>query len=176
MTLYQYLDYLMHHGVKGMHWGKRKNTQRSVSRNKKWYGITKNGEQIYLQRDRINPVARGVQYLTKQDFANYTARNSKGEKIGNIQLDRKNKNEMNTIWMDVKKNQQGKGYGQTIHNLGEQVARDFGATKMTGEVIGSSPNMLHIAEKNHYVKVGEVKTKEMMDIWGGLTLVEKDLR
>lgn len=36
--------------------------------------------------------------------------------------------------------------------------------------------MLHIAEKNHYVKVGEVKTKEMMDVWGGLTLIEKDLR
>ena len=41
--------------------------------------------------------------------------------------------------------------------------------------VGSN-TWVHIAEKNHYVKVGEVKTKEMMDIWGGLTLIEKDLR
>ena len=163
-----------------MKWGVRKKrsqgTMRSVSRDKKWYGTTKNGEQIYLQRNRINPVARGVQSLTKRDFANYSARNSKGEKVGYIHLNRKSKNEMNTVWMDVKKKQGGKGYGQTMQKLGEQIARDMGASKMTGEVIGLSPNMLHISEKNGYAKVGEIKTKEMMDIWGGLTLIEKDLR
>lgn len=180
MTVYQYPNYLMHHGVKGMKWGVRKKrsqgTMRSVSRDKKWYGTTKNGEQIYLQRDRVNPVAKGVQFLTRKDFASYSAYNYKGEKVGNIQLDRKSKKEMNTTWMEVNKNHGGKGYAQTMQNLGEQISRDMGASKMTGEVIGLSPNMLHISEKNGYAKIGEVKTKEMMDSWGGLTLIEKDLR
>mgnify|MGYP000316042110 FL=1 len=61
-----------------------------------------------------------------------------------------------------------------ITKQGEKIAKKYGAKKITAELVGNSPDIHHIIlEKNRYQKVGEDKTQDALDIWGGLTLVEK---
>lgn len=164
-------EYLYHHGVKGMKWGVRK--KQPV---KTWTTETKTGEELTVTKNRRGVVGSTVQKLTKQDFDVYQARNSQGKKVGTIQLDRKSKDEMNIVWMDTKRKQQGKGYASALLATGERIAKEAGAKKLTAEVVGNSPDMQHIVDKRGYVRKGEIKTQEMLDTWGGLTLVELDLK
>lgn len=166
----RYSNYLYHYGVKGMKWGVRKKPQET------WKTRTKNGEELTIVKDRRGIIGNTVQKLTKQDFNSYSAMNSQGKKVGHIQLDRKSKDEMNIVWMDTKKEHQGKGYATALLSTGERIAKEQGAKKITAEVVGNSPDMQHIIDKRGYVKTGEIKTQEMMEIWGGLTLVELDLK
>lgn len=163
-------EYLYHHGVKGMKWGVRKKQP-----TKTWKTRTKTGEELTVTKNRRGVVGSTVQKLTKQDFDVYQARNSKGKKVGTIQLDRKSKDEMNIVWMDTNRKQRGKGYASALLETGERIAKEAGAKKLTAEVVGNSPDMQHIVDKRGYVKKGEIKTQEMLDIWGGLTLIELNL-
>lgn len=164
------MNELYHHGVKGMKWGVRKK-QPEV-----WKTKTKNGEEVTITKKRRGILGNTVQKLTKQDFDSYDATNSQGKKVGHIQLDRKSKDEMNIVWMDTKSKYRGKGYASALIATGEKIAKEKGAKKMTAEVVGQSPDMLHIVEKRGYVKKGEIRTQEVLDIWGGLTLVELNLK
>lgn len=163
-------DKLYHHGVKGMHWGVRKKDQP-----KTWKTKTKRGETITITKDKRSAIGNAVQKISGSNFDNYTARNKEDKKIGSIQLDLKNKDEMNVIWMDTKNGHKGKGYATAVLKTGEKIAKEMGAQKITAEVVGNSPDMLHITDKRGYVRKGEIKTQEVLDTWGGLTLVEKRL-
>lgn len=176
-------NYLSHHGIKGQKWGVRRFQNKDGSltaagkkRQTTWNTTTKTGEQITVTKDKRSVVGNTIQKLTKQDFDSYTARNSEGKKVGHIQLDRKSKDEMNVVWMDTNKKHQGKGYATAILATGERIAKEAGATKLTAEVVGNSPDMQHIVEKRGYIKKGEDKTAEMLEVWGGLTLVELGLK
>lgn len=63
-----------------------------------------------------------------------------------------------------------------ITKQGEEIAKKYGAKKITAELVGNSPDIHHIVlGKNGYKKVGKDMTQDALDIWGGLTLVEKHI-
>ena len=144
--------------------------------NGEWVAKTKHGEEITISKNKRSAVGNLIQKLTKQDFDSYTAKNSEGKKVGTIQLDRKSEDEMNIVWMDTKSKYQGRGYASSILETGEQIAKEKGASTLTAEVVGNSPDMKHIVDKRGYGTKGELKTEELMEMWGGLTLVELDLK
>ena len=171
MSNIYYSRELYHHGVKGMKWGVRKKEP-----TKTWKTKTKTGAEITVTKNRRGIIGNTVQKLTNQDFDVYQARNAQGKKVGTIQLDRKSKDEMNIVWMDTKRKHQGRGYASALLATGERIAKEAGARKLTAEVVGDSPDMQHIVDKRGYVKKGEIKTQEILEMWGGLTLVELDLK
>ena len=164
---------LCHYGVKGMKWGVGKKEELPS-----YKARTKYGENIMITQDRIGLLGNTIQKMTKQErkFHTYTARNSKNKKVGGIQLYRESPDEMNIVFLDTKKKYEGRGYATSVLKTGERIAKEAGAKKITAEVVGNSPNMLHITDTSGYVRKGEIKTQEVLEIWGGLTLVEKRLR
>ena len=177
---------LYHHGIKGQKWGVRRyqNADGSLTnagkkrQNDKFEEFTNNG--VTLKRNHGIAAARLLGKVNKKigesqsKTYNYDAY-ANGKRIGSLQQYKTSPHEMNIVWTDVKKNERGKGYAQQIIKMGEEIARKNGAKKITAEPVGISPDALHIAYKIGYVKVGENRTQEVLDVWGGLTLVEKKL-
>lgn len=167
-----------------MKWGVRRNRDSSGKRQKQakesYSTVTKNGEVLTLERNKGNPVLRKatrlhpkMKELQDRSF-NYDAKVN-GKHVGNFQMYRKSDDEMNIVWGDTKKKYRGRGYMQAQLALGESIAKQYGAKKMTAELVGSSPDIHTVANKAGFIKVGEIKTQEALYAWGGLTLVEKEL-
>lgn len=177
---------LSHHGIKGMHWGVR-NAETLArysrgSRPESHETTTKYGETLVLERNRGNKVFRGLQKVNRHiaDEAgktyNYDLKVGK-KNVGSLQMYQKPNKEMNIVWGSVKEKYRQKGYMTAAIAEGERIAKSLGNKKITGELVGNSPGgSIHKLAKNRgYVKKGEIRTKEVMDAWGGLTLIEKKL-
>ena len=169
---------LYHYGVKGMKWGVRHDRKNSES-----YSITtKNNDKLVFERNKGGALGRALGKISpkikkeQENTYNYLIKDSKGRTVGDYQMYRKSPDEMNMVWGSVKKKYRGRGYMTAMMEQGEKIAKKYGAKKLTGEVVGNSPDMQHIVDKKDYKKVGEIRTQEMLDIWGGLTLIEKDLK
>lgn len=167
-------DYLYHYGVKGMRWGHRKTQERTGAVR------SKNGDYVYLERNRGGMLARALgkvsKKVRKEQSRSYNYDIKVGnKKVGDFQMYRKSDDEMNIVWGDTKSKYRNRGYMQATYKIGEQIARQYGVKKLTAELVGNSPDIHRIANKNNFKVVGEIKTKEVLDAWGGLTLVEKDL-
>jgi len=179
-------EYLEHYGVMGMRWGVRKDRNKKRAKVDKYQTrdiTTKSGEKLTMERNRGGVIGKALGSVSpsikkEQDRTyNYQVKNSEGKKVGNFQLYQKPKGEMNIVWGSTKKKYRGRGYMTAIAAEGEKIAKELGNTKITAELVGNSPgDSIHkLGEHRGYVKVGENVTKEMMDAWGGLTLVEKKL-
>lgn len=171
--------HLYHFGVKGMKWGQRKSKQNTESYSFK----TKSGEKLTLQRYKTPKITKAISRISPSVKKNvekthhYALKNDKGKTVGDWQMYRKSKDEMNITWGSVNKKYQGRGYMSAMIKQGEKIAKQKGASKMTGEVVGNSPDMLHIATKKQgYIVKGQIKTQDVLDTWGGLTLIEKKLK
>ena len=167
--------YLMHYGVKGMKWGVRKQPE-YISKTR-----TKNGETLYLKSNKNGSLARLLGSVSPKIKAEqnkthnfYSYVNNK--KVGSLQMYEESPTSMNIVWGDTKKKYRGRGYMQATLSLGEDFARKQGKTKITAELVGVSPDIHTVAKKANYKKVGEAKSQDLMDVWGGLTLVEKKLK
>ena len=142
---------LYHYGVKGMKWGVRRDRKKSSAES--YTLTTKSGEKLTMERNRGSLLGRGLQKISPRIKSeadktyNYYVKNSKGKIVGNYQMYKKSPSEMNITWGSVNDKHQGRGYMTAMMKQGEEIAKKYGATKITGEVVGKSPDMLHIADK-----------------------------
>ena len=179
--------YLAHHGILGQKWGKRNgppyplsSDQMSSSENN--YSIkTKNGETLTLVKDKTPKLAKVLGKISKKiDENNRTSFDYSGfvngKKVTSLSARNKGNGELNIEWADTKNSERGKGYMQATIKLGEQIAKDLGFSKMTAELIGVSPDIHKIViEKQGWIETGKDVSDDVLDTWGGLTFVYKNL-
>ena len=164
MWQYTYSNELVHHGVLGMKWGHRKHSEPPET-----HDITaKNGDAIQLVR------RKSINKKYNRENLDFDIKRN-GKNIGSLDIGKKAEGEMNVNWMNINPKYQGRGYTSAILEQGEKIAKENGGKKLTAEIVGTAPDMLHIVESHGFVKTGEVKTKAVLEVWGGYTLVEKPL-
>ena len=175
---------LEHYGIKGMRWGVRKSdapkekiesfVKDRITR------TTKNGDTFTLVPiDKNN--GRLMQFLARkferhrelvENSAIMDIRDKDGNSIGNAQVYRKSKDELNLVWLDIEKSKRGQGYATAVMMSAKDLGGKQGFKKLTLEVPGISPDARHIYEKQGFKVVKEPKGTDKLDIWGGLTHME----
>lgn len=169
-------EFLAHYGVKGMKWGKRAPVKKvTESRSTK---LT-SGAKLELSGDKTPLTARVlaamIPSLRRRIDAsdNFTLKNAKGEKVGNMFLHKKAADELNVVWVEVKDKHKGQGIATGAMRAAIDMAKQDGLKKVTLEVPGASPDARHIYEKLGF-KAGKQITPDN-DMWGGLTEMQLDL-
>lgn len=173
-------DTATHHGVKGMHWGVRKEEQpknreplkslgpESVSRK------TASGETITLQKMKPGSLSRSLGRISKKYREGYSKRaalnilDGSGKKIGQAYVQKKNDEELYLNWLEIKKSARGKGYATAVMKAGRDFGKQQGFKRMTLEVPGKSPDARHIYENLGFKATGKT-IGSSNDMWGGLT-------
>lgn len=179
-----YSDSLTHYGVKGMKWGvrKKRNFKNGYTASSRLTinGKTKSGETVTAKQQKEPKIAS---FLAKHNLnmrkqventKNMALFNGAGDKIGDLQLFHESPNSLNVTWISVKNKYRGRGYASTAMRMTEDYARKSGATQMTLEVPGDSPDARHIYEKQGFKVVGQISSDD--DVWGGLTAMKKKLK
>ncbi|WNT45393.1 acetyltransferase [Arthrobacter phage Argan] len=177
-------EFLEHFGVKGMKWGKHKSENSTpkpeVKRQTASSSVKlKDGTTLTLSGDRTPPLARALAKLSPKlrqrldDSHSFTLKTADGNDIGEMFLHKKNKDELNVVWVEVKENQRGRGYATGAMRGAIDIAKSQGAKKVTLEVPGISPDARHVYEKLGF-KAGKQLSGED-DVWGGLTAMELKL-
>lgn len=178
-------DTLAQHGVKGMHWGQRKDDSGSGRSALKSLGPdsvtrkTASGETVTMSKTPPNALNKFLGRISKNYRASYAnsaslvIKDSLGKQVGEAQVTKKSADELNLVWLGIHKSSRGQGYATAVMHAGAEFGRQSGFKKMTLEVPGNSPDARHI-----YEKLGFKVVKEDLDgedpVWGGLTSMEYD--
>jgi len=134
---------------------------------------SKTGDVVSFEDEKVSTFTKCLALLSKKARDNIV--NTKivdvkvnDKNVGDITLFRNGK-EVNVVWLGI--NDEGKGYGQATMKAAIEYAKKSGATKMTLEVPGTSPNAKHIYEKMGFESTGEF-LGDTNDVWGGLEKME----
>lgn len=149
-----------HHGIKGMKWGIRRYQNKDGSltpagkkrlaeetAKKSLFGtakefLVKTRDGSVIKSEPLPPPSLGKKVLnallgSSDDFemgkrgdANYTLKNSQGNKIGELSLISKNADTAYIDWITIDKSQRGKGYATDVINDLLKTARDSGYSKV----------------------------------------------
>ena len=190
------LNELEHYGVKGMKWGIRKDRSSGnkgsgvkdryrAIRNKELVNMTvktRNGTEVNIVETRTPKPAAFLNAIRKDGLAENAAFKDfslsvDGKRVGNASFDRVSDDELNLMWLGVKKSERGKGYATAVFDAAVQYGRTAGVKELTLEVPGESPDARHIYEKQGFI-VDQKKTdakRDVNDIWGGLTFMRLDV-
>lgn len=163
-------EVLLHYGVLGMKWGKRKVEQKPYKEM-----TTKKGTSIGLYKDPPTSIAKLLRKYNKnvkreQDKSmNFTLKNKDG-KIGDMQLYEESKNSMNVVWVGINTKSRGEGYATAAMVGAIEIAKKKNKNKVTLEVPGTSPDALHVYKKLGFRELEKITDDD--DVWGGLTSME----
>lgn len=194
-------NYLSHHGILGMKWGKRNGPPYPLDASQKSKAEKKakkeyvSPHQISKERNPIKTYSKaGVRIDVKDEppgkiwkflgkhikgLADAQARTRNmqiqidGKKIGELTLYRESKNSMNGVWLGINEDQRGNGYASAVMDAWIKYAKDNGYKQLTLEVPADAPDARHIYEKKGFVAGKKIDTGET---WGGyLTEMKLDL-
>ena len=138
---------LMHHGIKGMHWGIRRyqnpDGTLTAAGKKKYSDVhnlktSKNNEFSLLER-RARKGSTDIDYKIVAE----------GKKIGNLFLENHGK-DLYINWIDIKTKNRGKGYAQAVLDYIIRYGKDSGYKTASLEVPDSSPDAEHIYKKKGF--------------------------
>jgi 2'-5' RNA ligase/RimJ/RimL family protein N-acetyltransferase len=168
---------LMHHGVKGMKWGVRKERvgQLKGLGPSKIERKTKSGETITLEKVPPSSIMKALAFMSQKQVDRYNKgaffniKDAQGKKVGDGNLFLKEDGNLYLNWIGVKNNARGKGYASAVLSAAEEYGRSAGAKRMTLEVPGNAPDARHIYEGMGF-KAGKVHPYD--PVWGGLTEME----
>ena len=180
-------DFLAHYGVKGMKWGVRKDlrTKSRTSAPKQRPGFAsktitmKNGDTLKVTRDPEPLIVKALSRMSTkykagaEKHASFSARDKEGKRIGTASISQTSPEEINLIWLGIKKSSRGQGYASAIINEVINYGKSKDVKLLTLEVPGNAPDALHIYEKQGFKVTGILTDKD--DIWGGLTTMERKL-
>jgi RimJ/RimL family protein N-acetyltransferase len=97
------------------------------------------------------------------------------EKVAELNLIEKSKEELNIMWIETYEDYRGKGYSQAILTELIRFAKSQGYKYLTLEVPGKSPDARHIYKKLGFEDDGILTTPEEDSFWGGLTKMKLKL-
>jgi RimJ/RimL family protein N-acetyltransferase len=179
---------LEHFGVKGMHWGVRKERAAGLQDLTKGHPITqktKNGDQLTLVPNSPTKINKTLALLSQSYADNYaqgaslTIRDKEGKKVGdaNFWYDKKDRDSVYLNWITINKHARGNGYASAVLKAAEDHSRKAGKKQMKLEVPGNAPDARHIYERMGFIATHEPTAKEAKNdpVWGGLTHMEKKL-
>lgn len=174
---------LAHHGIKGMKWGHHKERTPIKQSSASHAFKTASGESMSLEGLKTPVLGRALarafpsirDKINNSDF--YAIKNGNGDRVGELytRKDPEEKNAMNVVWVETKKEHKGKGYATATMKKTIDIAKKEGRDKVTLEVPGISPDAKHIYEKLGFKDKGGYKDYDPNDIWGGLTRMELSL-
>lgn len=189
------LDDLVHFGVLGMKWGVHKrradgsrddgipeNSLQRTSPNE-LTRTTSTGEKMTLSKKPTPAMAaflgRHIPSHGKRmgDSVFLTIHDNQGKKVGDAQVYKKDKDELNLVWLGIDKSARGQGYATQAMKSAAEFGKKQGFKKLTLEVPGNSPDARHIYEKLGFKVLREPSTfeKNTDSVWGGLTTMEYNI-
>lgn len=181
-----FVEELLHYGVKGMKWGVRKKDDSTPSRYRQLRTAenaprtfkAKNGKTVTVTENPYGPLAAAIGASSGKGFKRY--KDSKdftmtvdGKKVGDASIVSKG-DELYLNWLGVRKSQRGQGYGQAVFEGAVQHAKASGHKRITLEVPGNSPDAKHIYEKFGFKSTGVIDGGDG-DLWGGLENMVYDI-
>lgn len=178
---------LVHYGIKGMKWGVHRSDPGSKKpqvkeRTESTSVKLKNGDTLSLSGDPTPAVAKLISKLssnvrnTVNNTSNFTIKDPKGKKVGEMTLFKESPTSMNIVWVGIRDEHRGNGYASAAMKAAVDHAKKQNLETITLEVPGESPDARHIYEKLGFKEVPtppELAGEE--SVWGGLTNMRLDL-